>query len=114
MSNYFGFGFIALQIFLIFAFKICFKRSKCFRKKCKELLFLKEGDALGQNDLMFKDAQERFQHAGDQLNKEAIDALKSSYEHPWIKIRRKIEFINKKQDFKANVKSDKKGQANSA
>ena len=35
----------------------------------------------------------------DQLSKQAINALCSSYEHPWHKVKKKLDFIEKKQNF---------------
>ena len=43
---------------------------------------------------------------GDALPEAAIKSLKSSYEHPWHKIRRKIEFVQQKIDLKHNINQE--------
>ena len=106
-----GYAFILLQLCVIFLFKTCFKKSERFRKKCEHYLFLKTTHGFGSNDLMFKSVMDKSTFKVDQrdeLNEEAIKALKSSYEHPWLKIRKKIEFIQKKQDFKVNLIQNQK------
>ena len=73
-------------------------------------LFLKGQVAVGKNDFMLKHKVD-LNSGGDALNEAAIKSLRSSYEHPWNKIRRKIEFVQRKRDLKVQMEQDTNREA---
>lgn len=109
-SSWVGFSFIVFQLFMIMLFRFFFSRSSCFREKCMTYLFLKGQVAVGKNDFMLKHKVD-LNSGGDALNEAAIKILRSSYEHPWHKIRRKIEFVQRKRELKVKMEQDPNREA---
>ena len=68
-------------------------------------------EVLGRNDKLFSRRSTDHNWEKEELNDEAIKALRRSYEHPWHKIVRKIEKMQEKRNFIDKMKASEQGNS---